>query len=178
MINTMNRDVETKYEDSLPKQVTSASIAPKSPEISGVKIVWALNFLWLLIVFLAFITPKLAHEKSPFAPVIYTVFRPTCHQLDSRSLHLCGEKMPMCARCFSIYASLALFGIIFGILSLFKRLPAVNIWVFTISLLPMAIDGGTQALFLRHSTPELRLITGAIAALGVVLFVYPRILDI
>jgi uncharacterized membrane protein len=84
-----------------------------------------------------------------------------------------GYKMALCQRDIALYGSILLGGLIYGLLH--KRLTPLPLMAFLISLIPMAIDGGTQLFFLRESTPLLRLFTGGLVGLAAVWTLYPRI---
>ena len=75
-----------------------------------------------------------------------------------------GEPMPICARCFGIYAG-ALAGI-----ALFAALPHISERVARLVLfaatLPIALDGLTQLAGLRTSTNGLRIVTGLAVAVA------------
>ena len=84
--------------------------------------------------------------------------------MPERSLAVFGEAMPICARCFGIYA-----GVLAGI-ALFAALPrmterAARLVVFA-STLPIGIDGLTQLAGLRTSTNGLRIVTGLAVAVA------------
>jgi uncharacterized membrane protein len=92
------------------------------------------------------------------------LFRVMCHGMISRSLDLFGVPMPICARCFGIYAGL-LAGIATFQLVPFLRERVVRMVAFA-AVTPLAIDGVTQLLGLRESTNPLRLVTGVVAGLA------------
>jgi hypothetical protein len=57
--------------------------------------------------------PALAAGSSPrpvlwAAAVTYRAGAFICHQQDARSLHVAGVRMPVCARCFGLYAGAAI----------------------------------------------------------------------
>jgi len=91
-------------------------------------------------------------------------FRFICHGIPRRCLTIWNTPMPICARCTAIYA-----GLLTGLL-LFPLMPWMRERVARITLLvalvPMGIDGTTQAMLLRESTNPLRIITGSIAGLA------------
>ncbi|HEU4522466.1 MAG TPA: DUF2085 domain-containing protein [Thermoanaerobaculia bacterium] len=91
-------------------------------------------------------------------------FRIFCHGAAERSLAVFGEAMPICARCFAIYAGLGL-----GVAAFALRPPTgergARLFLLAATL-PIAIDGLTQAVGLRASTNGLRLATGAAAAIA------------
>lgn len=102
-------------------------------------------------------------------------FRALCHGIASHSLTLAGTPMPLCARCSGIYL-----GMLAGIATARFIRPAIvrmtksSVIVFA---LPMLIDGGTQALGIRTSTNELRLVTGLLAGFAFLLFVMQQLDD-
>ncbi|PKO18375.1 MAG: hypothetical protein CVU39_02760 [Chloroflexi bacterium HGW-Chloroflexi-10] len=56
--------------------------------------IWLINFMLLLYVGLPFLAPVLAkYELNLPAKVIYTIYRPLCHQLAFRSWFLFGEQL-------------------------------------------------------------------------------------
>ncbi len=86
-----------------------------------------------------------------------------CHGIPSRCLTLWNVPMPICARCFAIYL-----GLFTGLVS-FIALPWISERVMRVvmyvAVIPLAVDGITQALRLRESTNGLRIATGIAAGL-------------
>lgn len=83
-----------------------------------------------------------------------------CHRLEERSIWFFGLERYLCARCIGL-----LLGGLIGI-SIFRlgfQLPVVTGLLF---LIPMTIDGLTQAFGLRESTNSLRVTTGFLFGLG------------
>jgi uncharacterized membrane protein len=92
-----------------------------------------------------------------------SLFRVMCHGIPSRCLTIWSVPMPLCARCTAIYAGM-LGGIAF-FLAAWRWID--ERWAKGLAIagvVPMVIDGGTQALRLRESTNDLRIATGFIAA--------------
>ena len=81
-----------------------------------------------------------------------------CHGIASHSFFIGGVAMPICARCTGIYAGLLLGVLLSSIAS--SVAPRLAWRFFFLCLLPMWIDGGTQALGLRVSNNPLRFFTG------------------
>ena len=107
------------------------------------------------------------------------LFRVMCHGRVERSLELFGAPMPICARCTGIYV-----GVLAGLIGFFLVRAAarrVSERVFRLGglvlLVPMAIDGLTQAAGLRESTNELRIATGVIAGLAFGLWILSVVED-
>ena len=86
------------------------------------------------------------------------LFRVLCHGMPQRCLEIAGVPMPICARCFAIYAGLAAGIVIFWILPLLTAGAAR--YVLIAAAIPMAIDGLTQLAGLRESTNLIRIATG------------------
>jgi uncharacterized membrane protein len=47
----------------------------------------------------------LAHGYTLFPAIVYEAAGLICHQRPERSFHLAGIQLPVCARCFGLYAS-------------------------------------------------------------------------
>lgn len=99
-------------------------------------------------------------------------FRLFCHGIERRSLVLSGEAMSLCARCSGIFVGLAA-GCLMS-LPLMRRFRIPG-WLPIVLLIPMIVDGGTQAIGFRESTNALRLMTGFTAATSAILWVITNI---
>lgn len=99
-----------------------------------------------------------------------------------------GYKMALCQRDISIYLSIFLGGLAFGLLRRHRKIKPMRFWLFLlVGLLPIALDGfsqlfsqffigfGLDVMALRESTPLLRTLTGALFGLSIVWLVYPRL---
>jgi hypothetical protein len=58
---------------------------------------------WVAIVLTAPLA--LAHGYTLFPALVYEAAGLICHQRPERSFHLAGIQLPVCARCFGLYAS-------------------------------------------------------------------------
>lgn len=105
-------------------------------------------------------------SKSVFFSLHYV-----CAQIPSHSFYILGHQLGMCARNFSIYASMFLTSVAFMLSK--KRLPGIPWWVWVLMILPMALDGTTQMFGLRESTWQLRLLTGTLFGVGSIWFLLP-----
>ena len=92
------------------------------------------------------------------------LFRFFCHGMPERSLTVFGEAMPICARCFGIYMGL-LAGIAVYVLLPWIQERAARILLY-MALVPIGVDGLTQAVGLRVSTNPLRIATGLAVAIA------------
>ncbi|WP_423793013.1 DUF2085 domain-containing protein [Methanocaldococcus indicus] len=133
---------------------------------------------YLLFYIGIFLAPFMMNINPDIGLLIYAIYKPICHQLPERSFFIFGHKMAVCARCFGIYTGVLFSSIVYPIV---KRLDDFNIpdkKYLILSLLPMAIDGGTQLIGLRESFNILRFITGFLAGSVVVFYIYPIFLKI
>lgn len=142
--------------------------------------IYAIARRWVLWIDALMVTVLAAAVAAPLfgagghrtlATILYTMFRPLCHQRDDRSFHLNGEKMACCERCAAIYAGMALFGLLFLIAR--GRIARLGWRGFALAALPMAIDGLTQLIGLRESSTLLRVLTGALFGIGLVWLLLP-----
>lgn len=85
-----------------------------------------------------------------------------------------GYKMAFCERDAAIYLSMLVGGLVFGLFR--TRVKPLNWkWYLVFAIAPMALDGGTQLIMLRESTPLLRAITGILFGALSVWLIYPNV---
>jgi uncharacterized membrane protein len=164
------------------------------------------NLFWGLYVGLPFLAPVLmdAGWTVP-AKVIYTIYRPACHQRPERSYFLGGPaavysveeleaagvdtnpfvraigneqvgwKVAFCERDVAIYGSIFLTGLGYALVRNRLRKRRMRLRHLALFLVPMAIDGVLQLFGLYESTWIMRTITGVAVGIGAVLFAYPYI---
>ncbi|WP_288087359.1 DUF2085 domain-containing protein [Roseiflexus sp.] len=150
---------------------------------------------WLLIVNgllgiyagLPWLSPWLKANGHPLAgEIIFRIYTPLCHQRPERSFCFCGYQVAFCHRCTSFYGGLFIAGVLFSFARRWIRPVSLRFGVFL--LLPMTLDAGSHMindilhLGWRSGGDDigslnfwLRIITGALAALAVLLVVYPRL---
>ncbi len=109
------------------------------------------------------------------ANLIYTVYRLFCHQLPARSSFLLGQQICYCDRCLGTYTTLFAATLVFALLRRGIHVKPLPWQVYPAFVLPMAVDGLTQILGWRHSTFELRVITGGLFAIGSAWLVLPHL---
>ncbi|MGB9953414.1 DUF2085 domain-containing protein [Haloarcula marismortui] len=89
-----------------------------------------------------------------------------CHGRSERCFCYRGYQFPLCARCSGIYIGFVLVLVTELYLGLPPRsfLPA-----YLLLIVPMGIDGTTQLLGSRESNNPLRLITGLLGGIGIMM---------
>lgn len=115
------------------------------------------------IVFLTTLSTFLLAAGAPSQ--LRTLFRVMCHGLENRCLIVFGTAMPVCSRCVAIYGGLLAGVALFAAIGWLRSHPLAT-WGLAVTLLPLAVDGITQAAGLRESTNELRMLTGLLAGSG------------
>ena len=88
-----------------------------------------------------------------------------------RGNEVSGYKIAICQRDVAIYGSVALAGLLFGLLR--RRVRAPSLKVYLLFLIPMALDGFSQLFGLRESNWWLRTATGALFGGASVWLAYP-----
>jgi uncharacterized membrane protein len=113
--------------------------------------------LWTLVIIA---TPLAAARGFAAVPVlfVYQVGALICHQRPERSFHLAGIQMPVCARCFGLYAA--------GAAGLLIAWGVRSVWsmprsreVLAVAALPIAISVGLEWMGLVATTNLVRSMT-------------------
>ena len=102
---------------------------------------------------------------------ILSAYHIFCAQTPSHSIYIAGHQVCLCERCLAIYSSLLLGRLLLAILRDrgIRVVPLRWQW-WALTMLPMALDGGTQLFGWRESDLFLRLLTGALFGLGTAWF--------
>lgn len=111
------------------------------------------------------------------ASQVYSLFSPICHQFDSRSFHLAGEKLGVCIRCSSIYFS---FFTSLALYPLFRRLNSFAVprikWLI-LALAPMVLDVMLNIASIHLSTILTRMISGIMFGGILPFFLFPPLIE-
>lgn len=120
------------------------------------------------------VTPLLYAAGWPqIGGALFATYHLICAQVPSHSYFLLGYQLAMCARNLAIYGSLFAGSLLFRWARAWLHALDWRLWLVT--MLPMALDGGTQLFGWHESNWELRTLTGMIFGLGVCWFILPRI---
>ena len=139
--------------------------------------------VWIVVVPLVYLAgvlapPLLTHAgHESIAGTVFPLFRGFCHQMPHRTLHIAGEPMAVCARCFALAAGLAATGIAVGRAWAFGHRVRVPAWAIALAAVPMALDGFSQLFGFRESTNTLRVLTGLLLGAAVSLWSVPTVLN-
>ncbi|HZY10883.1 MAG TPA: DUF2085 domain-containing protein [Bacteroidota bacterium] len=131
---------------------------------------------WCLLLILPSLLAVLGGPVSGMSEQLYRSFSKICHQYDSRSLHLFGYKLAVCARCSAIY-----FGFFIGVLlsPLLKRdqFSHARYW-WVLAILPMVIDVLLDFFGISQSNTSTRLSTGGFFGVLAALILTPIIEEV
>ena len=167
---------------------------------------WLANLTVGVFVALPLLAPFLmATGRDDLAVPIYAAYHYVCHQWAFRSYFLFGPaatygpavlgdlvgshemygligspvlgyKVAFCERDLAIYATVLLSGLTYARLR--GRVGGLSLAAYALLILQMALDGFSQLFGWRESTPELRVLTGALFGLASVWLIYPRVDDV
>jgi uncharacterized membrane protein len=145
------------------------------------------NGLWLIYAGLPWLSPLArAAGYQRVGQFLFLLYKPLCHQLPERSFCVHGYQVAYCHRCTAMYTSILVAGLLFGALR--RRLAPVSLRAAGLLLLPMLLDGGTHLIddalglgfrgggdAVGSLNFALRMITGALVGLAVLVMLYPRL---
>jgi uncharacterized membrane protein len=165
-----------------------------------------MNLFWGLYVGLPLLAPVFMNAGWDFpAKVIYTIYRPACHQRPERSYFFGGSqfvytpeelvaagvdldpfvrdignetvgwKVAFCERDVAIYGAMFIAGLVYALIR--RRLEGwrMPFRYFLLFLIPMGVDGILQLFGFYESDWIRRTITGVIFGIGAVFFAYPYV---
>jgi uncharacterized membrane protein len=118
--------------------------------------------------------------------LIFAIYHAFCHQIPERSFFLFGYQVAYCHRETAMYTTLFIGGLLFGLVRNWVR--PVSWRIGGLLMLPILLDGSTHLLddLLGHGIRSggdapgtlnfwLRLITGALFAIAILIALYPRL---
>jgi uncharacterized membrane protein len=126
-----------------------------------------------LIGLLAVVSPWLRLLLGDVATApLYTAYSFICPQRPSHTWFIAGEPMAMEQRMVAMYLAFGVAGLLYVLWSRFRH--ALPTWVCALGIAPALIDVAISTAGIRPSTAGSRLWTGALAAIVIVWWTYPR----
>lgn len=97
---------------------------------------------WVALLLLA---PAALHHEglAAFSAHLYAASSQICHQRPDRSFALAGAQLPVCARCFGLYASGAA-GVLAAWLAAPRPLPRAR-WILAVAAVPTGVTWALEA---------------------------------
>jgi uncharacterized membrane protein len=102
---------------------------------------------------------------NPLAQAIYWFGDANCHQIAARSYYLNGNQLPVCSRDLGIFIGLVA-GLALTVAWPFRP----RFYMVVLLVVPMALDGGLQAMTEYESNNLFRTTTGVLAGIGLAFF--------
>lgn len=132
-----------------------------------------ISLIWLAFLFLGPYLLAFGGKYSNFAEIYYLMFGIICHQNPERSYFIREHQMPVCARCFGIYAGIFIGLLIYPFFKKTDNTVMPKIKYFILFSIPILFDGMSQILRLYPSPHYVRLITGILASAAGVFYILP-----
>lgn len=94
----------------------------------------------LFLNILIYLLPLACNYNDDFF-VIYSVFGAICHQIDYRTFHMFGGKLPVCIRCQGLYLGALISTFLYPFLKLwFKKSENPSIWLLLLPSFIIVVD--------------------------------------
>lgn len=173
-------EIEAALNDISPaRQAFNRRLSGVADALSGLMTLhWLaiLNMILAVFMGIAFLAP-VGMSLGFIGPStrVFEFYRFVCGQTPSHSFFVAGYQVCLCSRCLAIYSSLLLCGLLLAMFRHSRTVPTISWRWWAIGMLPMALDGGTQAFGLHESNVYLRLLTGAIFGVMTAWYVLPQI---
>ncbi len=136
----------------------------------------AVTALWLALI----VAAPLA-KAGGFAAVsspLYYFFSFLCHQISDRSLHVEGEQLAVCSRCFGVYSGLFAGFLVYPFWRGIDNIePLPRVWLF-LSIIPVTVDWSLTFFGVWDNTHLSRFLTGGILGFACGTFIVPSIVEI
>jgi len=130
----------------------------------------AVPYIFLVFVLIVSVAaPLLEYQRLEVSRNFFAITHKICNQLPTRCLFIFTSPMALCARCFAIYLSM----LVVGVLTIVIKKNLFNWKLSILLMIPCIIDGSTQYLGQRLSNNGLRLATGTLAGIGIGLIFFP-----
>jgi len=117
-----------------------------------------------------------AGEKGE-AQDVYAFYSRVCHQQDTRSFHLCNEKIGVCIRCAAIYFSFFAGVILYPVVRSLRRLSFPSYKLLIACAAPMMLDVCLSVAGIVHSTAVSRAISGTVFGFFAPWFILPQLIE-
>jgi uncharacterized membrane protein len=131
--------------------------------------------LWCgMLLFVPFLS-SIEHQPQSLSHSLYGTYSHICHQYDSRSLHLNGHKLPVCARCSGIYFGFLVGSI--GVVAIRRRWNGRTLVAWGVFLIPMLLDVVLNAMGMHDSTILTRILTGLFFGVGASVILSPLMIE-
>jgi uncharacterized membrane protein len=133
--------------------------------------------VWCALIVLPSAIAASSESFSDMGELMYSVFRPICHQIDERSLMLFGEPLAVCARCSGIYFAFLLGTLLYPAVRRIDNPVMPPRWLLLVALLPMLADVIPGMIGIHEVSILTRVITGGIFGLVLPFVILPAAIE-
>lgn len=132
---------------------------------------------WCAAIVIAPVLVTHAGLSATLGAMIFEFFRPVCHQIGARSLHLYGEPLAVCARCSAIYIAFLAGTITYPFIHPLDRPAYPPRSVLLAALVPMLFDVACGIIGLYDNNNLTRVVSGAIFGFVAAWFIIPGAIE-
>ena len=133
----------------------------------------SITLLWNLLIVFAPIFCNSSGILKNISGFSYSFFSVTCHQIDSRSYYLLGEKFAVCSRCLSIYWAFLFSVIIYPFIKGFNNVKLPSLWLLIIPGIIVLFDAAFDFLGIFSNTFLSRSVSGALIGFVLPFYLIP-----
>jgi uncharacterized membrane protein len=119
-------------------------------------------FIWCMLILAAPLLTHAGGSVTAWGSVLYEGFHRICHQYDTRTLHIAGEPLGVCARCSGIYFTFLAGTLCYPLVRELRRPVVPSRGLLVVAVIPMLIDVGLGFAGLHEISTTTRLITGSV----------------
>jgi uncharacterized membrane protein len=116
--------------------------------------------VWCALIVLPSAIVASSESFGNMGELVYSVFRPVCHQIDERSLMLFGEPLAVCARCSAIYFAFFVGTLLYPAVRRIDNPVMPPRWLLVVAMLPMLADVIPGMIGIHEVSILTRVITG------------------
>ncbi|MBM4158263.1 MAG: DUF2085 domain-containing protein [Ignavibacteria bacterium] len=133
-----------------------------------------LSCLWLGLIVLAPVLKQIGGFSLIISRFIYDFFSVSCHQIDSRSYFLWGNKLAVCSRCFLIYIGFVTGALAYPLISKKKKFTDIpSIWILLTAVLLLFTDAVLDISGILPNSFTTRAITGFLTGFVLTFYLIP-----
>lgn len=123
------------------------------------------------------LAPLLSGSMPGVSSALYACYQPICHQIDSRSFHVDGGKLAVCARCSAIYVGFLLALIVYPLIRRLDEHAVPSRFWIVLAIGPMIADVMLNFFGLQSSTLLTRAISGGLFGVIIPMYILPVLIE-
>jgi uncharacterized membrane protein len=132
-----------------------------------------ITLLWNVLIIFAPVFYNSTGILKTISGFSYSFFSVTCHQIDSRSYYILGEKYAVCSRCLSIYWSFLISVIIYPFIKGFNNIKLPSLWFLLVPGFFVFLDAILDLFNIVSNTFISRSVSGALIGFVLPFYLIP-----